>query len=128
MSSAKTVASSSTSGTAELTILRASPSAMAVLPTPGIADEQRIVLLAAAEHLDRALHFGLAADQRIDAPFPRLAVEVDAIGVKRAFLFLGVAALLRLLRVARLVLLVDAPRGSRDGSDAPGRLAMPWLM
>ena len=32
----------------------------------GIAHEQRIVLLAAAENLDGALDFGVAADQGID--------------------------------------------------------------
>ena len=36
------------------------------LADAGIADEQRIVLLAAAEHLDRAVDLGVAADQRID--------------------------------------------------------------
>ena len=53
-----------------------------------IADQQRIVLLPAAQHLDGALDFGLAADQRIDAPFSRLPVEVDAISFQSAFLFL----------------------------------------
>ena len=110
MSSANTVAPSSTSGTSELTILRARPSAIAVLPTPGVADQQRIVLLATAQNLDRALHLRLAADQRIDPPLPRLAVEVDAISVERAFLFLGIAAVFRIFRVARFVLLVGAAR------------------
>ena len=36
------------------------------LADAGIADEQRIVLLPPAEHLDRALDLGLAPDQRID--------------------------------------------------------------
>jgi hypothetical protein len=36
------------------------------LADAGIAHEQRIVLLAAAQNLDRALDFGVAADQRID--------------------------------------------------------------
>ena len=43
------------------------------LADAGIAHEQRIVLLPAAQHLDRALHLGLAADQRIDAAVARLA-------------------------------------------------------
>lgn len=72
---------------------------------PGLSDQQRIVLLPAAQDLDRALHLGLAADQRIDAPVPRLAVEVDAVSIERAFLFLlvlvaviaGIGALLALL-------------------------------
>ena len=32
-----------------------------------VADQQGIVLLTAAKHLDGALHFSLATDQRIDA-------------------------------------------------------------
>jgi len=47
---------------------RASPSAMAVLPTPGFADEQRI-LLPAAEPLNGAVRIsGIAADQRSILP------------------------------------------------------------
>ena len=37
------------------------------LADAGVADEQRVVLLAPAQHLDGAHHLGLAADQRIDA-------------------------------------------------------------
>ena len=65
-----------------------------------IADHQRIVLVAAAEHLDGAQNFRLASDQRIDAALARLLVEVDAIGFERAFLLLGIAVLI--LRIARL--------------------------
>ena len=36
------------------------------LADAGVADEQRIVLLAAAQHLDGAADLGVAADQRID--------------------------------------------------------------
>ena len=42
-----------------------------------IADQERIVLLAPAQHLDGALDLGLAADEGIDAPLTRLPVEVD---------------------------------------------------
>ena len=48
-----------------------------------IADQQRIVLLAAAEDLDRAQHFRLAPDQRIDLAFLGLLVEVHAVGGER---------------------------------------------
>ena len=58
------------------------------LADAGFADQQRIVLLPAAQDLDGALHFGLAADQRIDPAILRLLVEVDAVGIERAFLFL----------------------------------------
>ena len=36
------------------------------LADAGLADEQRIVLLPAAQHLDGAVDLGVAADQRID--------------------------------------------------------------
>ena len=58
------------------------------LADAGVADQQRIVLLPAAQHLDRALNLGLAADERIDAPLSRLPIEVDAICFQGAFLFL----------------------------------------
>ena len=86
------------------------------LADAGIAHEQRVVLLPAAENLDRALHFGLAADQRIDAPVARLLVQVDAIGLERAFLLLAVGAFLAIaLVVAVLVLLGAARRARRVG-------------
>ena len=90
------------------------------LADAGIADEQRIVLLPAAQHLDRAQHLRLAADQRIDLAVARLAIEVDAIGVER------VLAGFALLAFHGLVL-VDAAHVARLRG-MPGRLAMPWLM
>ena len=62
------------------------------LADAGIADEQRVVLLPAAEDLDRALDLGLAADQRVDLAVLRLLVEVDAIGVERVALLLRALA------------------------------------
>ena len=88
------------------------------LADAGIADQQRIVLLPAAQHLDRALHLGLAADQRIDPAVPRLLVEVYAVSVERAFLFLAVGVVLRLLRLARVGILVDAARAARRVGEA----------
>ena len=76
------------------------------LADAGIADEQRVVLLAPAQHLDGAQHLGLAPDQRIDLALARLPVEVDAIGVER------VLAGLPLLALDRLVL-VDAAHVAR---------------
>ena len=64
-----------------------------------LADIERVVLGTAAQHLDGALDLMLAADQRIDAAFAGLLVEIDAIGGQRlvalfhrslpAVLFLG---------------------------------------
>ena len=63
------------------------------LADAGITDKQRVVLLAAAEHLDGAQHLGLAADQRIDLAGLGLLVEVDAVGVERVLrLLLAVLA------------------------------------
>ena len=57
------------------------------LADAGLADQQRIVLLPSAQHLDRALHLGLAADQRIDLAILRLLVEVDAVSIESAASF-----------------------------------------
>ena len=84
------------------------------LADAGIADEQRVVLLPAAQHLDGALDLGPAADQRIDAARPRLLVEVDAIDLER----IG-AALLLLAALDRRRVLVDAAHGARLGHAGP---------
>ncbi len=60
----------------------------------GFTDEQRIVLLATAQHLDGAVDFGIATDHRINLAVTRLLVEVDAIGIERLPLLLGVIAAL----------------------------------
>ena len=57
-------------------------------PDARVTNQERIVLLPAAQHLNGALHFGLAANERIDAPLSRLPIEVDAISFQGAFLFL----------------------------------------
>ncbi len=83
------------------------------LADAGFADEQRIVLLAAAQHLDRAVDFGIAPDHRIDLAVARLLVEVDAIGLERLALLLGV------LGALGLGLLVDAAHRARFGDARP---------
>ena len=110
----------STSGTSLLTILRARPSAMAVLPTPGSPTNKRIVLLAAAENLDGAVHLGVAADQRIDPARLGLLIQVDAIGFQR----LGAL----LVRSSRLLPPRRRRRARVWAGVMPGRLAMPWLI
>src|ERR1700683_107749 len=80
------------------------------LADAGLADQQRIVLLAPAQDLDRALHLGLAADQRIDLPILRLLVEVYAISIERCFLFLLLRPFLLVFRVARFVVVLGAAR------------------
>ncbi len=46
------------------------------LADAGFTDVQRIVLATTAQDLDGALDLGLATDQRIDAPFHRLLVQI----------------------------------------------------
>ena len=83
------------------------------LADAGIADEQRIVLLPAAEHLDRPVDLGVAADQRIDLAVLGLLVEVDAIGVERVALLFGLVAALG------IGLLVGAAHRPRLGQARP---------
>ncbi len=59
---------------------------MAVLPTPGLAHVERVVLPPAAEHLDGAVELGLAADERVDAALGGLDVELGAVGLQRVAL------------------------------------------
>ncbi len=81
------------------------------LADAGIADIERVVLRAAAEHLDGAVDLGLAADQRIDLAGPRLLVEVDAVGGQRVLLLLlAVLALPRRCPAVALVFLGAARR------------------
>ena len=106
MSSEKTVASREHFGHFALDDLARQALGDRGLADAGIADEQRVVLLPAAEDLDGALHLGLAADQRIDLAVRRLLVEVDAIGLESASFFFDAA----LLRLAVAV----SPRSSRS--------------
>ncbi len=92
------------------------------LADAGIADEQRVVLLAAAEDLDGALTSLLAADQGIDPALARLLVEVRRSRRSSASGLLLASS----PRLARL--LVVRRRARACGSDMPARLAMPWLM
>ena len=62
-----------------------------------VADQQRVVLGAAAQDLDRAVDFGLTTDQRIDLALAGLLVEVDAVGLQRLAARLGGGRILGLL-------------------------------
>src|SRR5258708_51294 len=74
-----------------------------------VADEQRVVLLATAQHLNGAADLAFAADQRIDLALARLLVEIDAIGIERVALLLGLVAALG------IGFLVDPAGGTRFG-------------
>ena len=77
------------------------------LADAGLADEQRIILLPPAKHLNGAADLGVAADQRIDFALARLLVEIDAVGVER------IALLLRLVAVLGIALFVGAAHRTR---------------
>ena len=55
---------------------------MAVLPTPASPMQHRIVFGPAAEHLDDALDFVLAADDRIDLALLRQFGQITAKGAQ----------------------------------------------
>ncbi len=77
------------------------------LADAGVAHEQRVVLLPAAQHLDGAHDLVMAADERVDAARLRLLVEVHAVGVERILRLLLILALVG--RVALLVYAAHAP-------------------
>ena len=64
------------SGTSPLTMRSARPSTIAVLPTPGLADQHRVVLGPAREHLDRAPDLLVAADHRVELALARRRGQV----------------------------------------------------
>ena len=66
VSSEKTSAPFSASGTSSCEQPRREAFGHRRLADAGVADEHRVVLAAAAQHLDRALQLGGAADQRIE--------------------------------------------------------------
>ena len=72
MSSAKMVLSFSPSGTSPRRMRWARPSTMAVLPTPGLADEHGVVLGLAGEDADGAADLVVAADHRVELALPGL--------------------------------------------------------
>ncbi len=84
------------------------------LADAGIAHEQRVVLLPAAQHLDRALDLRGASDQGVDATRARLLIEVDAIDLERVG-----ATLLLVGAVDRGGILVDAADGAGLGHARP---------
>ena len=104
------MAAASTSGTSRVDDALGEAFRDRGLADAGFTDEQRIVLLPAAENLDRAVDLGIAADDGIDLALTRLLVEVDAIGIERLALFLGVVVALG------LGLLVDAAHRARFGN------------
>ena len=87
---------------------RASPSAIAVLPTPGGADQDGVVLRAAREHLHHAADLLVAADDGVDLALARALGEVDRVLLERRVAALGVG-------VGRLLGALDRLGGRLDG-------------
>ena len=63
---------------------------MAVLPTPGFADEHRIVLGAAAEHLHHAADLVFAADNRVELALAGGLGQIEGIALERLVFGLGI--------------------------------------
>ena len=80
------------SGTSPRTMRWASPSTMAVLPTPGLADEHGVVLGAAAEDLDDAADLLVPADDRVELARAGVGGQVAAVLLERLVGGLRVAA------------------------------------
>ena len=78
-SSATTRLSLSDSGTSPATIRWARPSTTAVLPTPGLADQHRVVLGPAGQHLDHPPDLGVPADDRVELALAGAAGQVDPV-------------------------------------------------
>ena len=97
----------STSGTSLSTMRLASPSAIAVLPTPASPTNSGLFFCRRHSTWIVRLISAFAADHRIDLAVARLLVEVDAIGLERLALLLG------LLVALGLGLLVDAAHRAR---------------
>ncbi len=62
------------------------------LADAGLADEHRVVLRAARQHLDDAADLLVAADDRVELALARLLGEVAAVPLERLVLLLGVLA------------------------------------
>src|SRR4029077_343919 len=86
------------------------------LADSSLADENRIILASAQQHMHRALEFLLSSDQRIDLPVGRALGEVDRISVQRlrrrhlalAVLVAAFMLVFRLLAIDRIFLRVVA--------------------
>ena len=69
---------------------RARPSTIAVLPTPGLADQDRIVFRPARKHLHHAPDFVIASDDRIDLALPRQLGQIAPVFLQRLIFSLGI--------------------------------------
>jgi hypothetical protein len=99
-----------------LTIFCARPSTIAVLPTPGLADQHRVVLRAPAEDLHDALELAGAPDHRIEL---LLAGELRQVATEL------VEDLAVALVAGRIVLGASAVDDAAEPRPCPGRPGSP---
>jgi hypothetical protein len=80
----------------------ARPSTIAVLPTPGLADQHRVVLGPALQHLDGAADLVVAADHRVELAGAGALGQVEGVLLQRLALALGLGAVDLLAAADRL--------------------------
>ena len=93
----------------------ASPSTMAVLPTPGSPIKTGLFLVRRLKNLHDPADLGIAADHRVHLAVPRQLDQVAAVALERLVLVLGVLigdalAAANLLKRLQDLLLADAQR------------------
>ena len=113
MSSAQTRLPFRPSGTSPSTMRCARPSTIAVLPVPGLADQHRVVLRAAREHLDDAADLLVAADDRVELALLGRLGEVAAELRQRLVRALGILRGDALAAAHRLDLRLELRRAGR---------------
>ena len=91
------------------------------LADAGLADEHRVVLRAAREHLDDAADFLVAADDRVELALARQLGQVAAVALERLVLALGVLVGDALRPANRLQRLEEPLAGHAAASAAGGR-------
>ena len=102
------------SGTSPLMMRCASPSTIAVLPTPGSPISTGLFLVRRCEHLDGAADLVVAADHRVELAGRGARGEVDGVLLQRLAALLGVG-IRDLLPAAHFL------DGLLDGARAPRR-------
>ena len=121
-SSATIRLSLSPSGTSPRTMRWASPSTIAVLPTPGSPISTGLFLVRATEHLDDAADLLVAADDRVELALPGQRGQVAAVLLERLVGGLRVRAGDALAAADLLERLVDAVAGDAEpAQDLAGR-------
>ena len=98
------------------------------LADAGLADEHRVVLRAARQHLDDAADLLVAADDRVELALAGVLGEVAAVLLERLVLLLGVlagdaVAAAHLLRARRARASWVTPSAAQEIADAAGHLA-----